>query len=138
MSTVQDTEEKKSIKGIVANIFPIFFKRKNKIGIFSMCCYRIPKEHHNKVAKKYVVINEKQHEVKMLFKRGIKLFTFKLHTYYFNIYKVNFDMDFLQTCPIQNLVRITFAYDGETVESPVAFNTIYLKYNWYNKFHIRI
>lgn len=130
MSTVQDTEEKKAIRGIVANIFPIFFKRKNKIGIFSMCCYRIPKEHRKKVAKKYVIINEKEHVVKTLFKRGIKLFTYKKHTYFFNIYKVSFDMDFLQTCPIQNLIRITFDFDREQVPSPVAFNTIYLKYNF--------
>lgn len=118
----------KKHRGLAVNIFPILYRLKNKLNVFSMCCYRMEKKYAKKKIKdKYVVINEKKHHVKMLLKKGIKLFTFKNHTYYFNIYKVSFDMKHLETCPIQNSVRFTYEFeDGDDLEVLIAYNLIYL------------
>jgi len=121
-------EEKsiKSIKEVVTNLFPIFFQRKNSIGIFSMCAYRINNKYAKNVANKYIVVNDRKFFVNTLFKKGIKLIKIGKYTYFFNIYKVSFDIDFLKTCPLQNLIKITFEYDEEKLEAPVVYNIIHL------------
>lgn len=66
----------------------------------------------------------------MLFNKGFKLLNFKGYTYFFNIYMVKFDMNFLKTCPIQNPILMTFAKGNEIrVEAPVVYNLIYLNKN---------
>jgi len=128
-------EEKsiKNLKEVVKNLFPIFFKKKNKIGIMSICAYRINNKYAKKTPNKYVNINDRNFEIKTLFKKGIKLLRIGKYTYFFNVYKVKFDMDFLKTCPLQNLIKITFEYDEEKIEAPVVYNIIHFnKYKGYN------
>lgn len=127
-------EEKniKNLKEVVTNLFPIFFKKKESIGIMSMCAYRINNKYARSVADKYIVINDRKFEVKTLFKRGIKLLKLGKYTYFVNIYKAKFDIEFLKICPLQNLVKITFDYDNEKVEAPVVYNLIHInKYKGY-------
>ena len=127
MDEISNIEKK--IKGILVNAFPIFFKKKKHIGILSLCAYRIENEYAKEIMDKYVVINDKKHEVNMLFKRGIKFLRYKKFTYFFNIYSVKFDMEFLKTCPIQNGVRVIFAKGDVEVRMPVVYNVIHLKRN---------
>jgi len=119
----------KKIKGILINAFPIFFKRKNNIGLLSLCAYRIEKEYAKEKMEKYIVVNEKRHKVNMLFKRGIKFLKYKNFTYFLNIYKVKFDMEFLKTCPIQNGLRMLLVKDDIEIKIPVVYNIIHLKRN---------
>ena len=88
--------KKEKLKEIASNIFPVFFKRKKNIGIFSLFAYRLRNEYAKEDMDKHIIINEKRHEVKTIFKRGIKLLKFKGYTYYLNLYKVTFDMEFLK------------------------------------------
>ncbi len=125
-----EEKEKKNDKEIVKNLFPIFFKSKEKIGMLSICVYRINNKYAKRKANTYVNINDKKNKVKMLFKKGIKLLKRGKYTYFFNIYKVKFDMEFLKTCPMQNLIKITFEYDdAEKIETSVKYNIIYRKKN---------
>lgn len=120
----------KNIRSILVNAFPIFLKRKGKIGILSLCAYRIENEYVKEEMEKYIVINQKKHKVNMLFKKGIKFLKYKGFTYYFNLYSVKFDMEFLKTCPIQNGIRMTFSKNEDTeIELPVVYNFIHLKRN---------
>lgn len=120
-------KEKKIIKDIAINVLPIFFRKKQKIGIFSICAYRLQNKYSKDYMDKRIVINEKEHKVKMLFKNGIKVLKFKGYSYFLNIYKVTFDMEFLKTCPIQNLIKFTFKNDKQEVLLPVVYNIIHLK-----------
>ena len=124
------TDNIKKVEDILINIFPIFFKRKNKIGIFSLCIYRIKSKNSKKNMDKYIVINEKKEQVKMLFKKGIILLKLKGYSYYLNIYKVTFDMEHLMTCPIQNRIKMTFEKDEQSVEMPVIYSLIYFNRNF--------
>lgn len=124
---MNEIQEKKQIEGIAVNAFPIFYKKKGKIGIFSMCMYRLKNEYARQSFDKNVVINEKNHCLKMLFKNGLKLLKFKKYTYFFNIYKVNFEMEFLKTCPIQNGIKFTFSNNKAEIVLPVVYNVIHLK-----------
>lgn len=120
----------KEIKNILVNIFPVFLKARERIGILSLCAYRIENKYAKEKLEKYIVINEKKHNVKMLFDKGITLLKFKGYTYFFNIYKVKFDMEFLKTCPIQNPIIMTFAKENNIrIEAPVVYNIIYLNKN---------
>ena len=58
MSEISDI--KKTIKGILVNAFPIFFKYKQDIGILSFCAYRIENEYAKENLEKYIVVNEKK------------------------------------------------------------------------------
>lgn len=117
---------KKQVAEVFVNAFPIFFKKKSDIGIFSLCAYRINNKCANEKMEKYIIINEKKFIVKTIFKKGIKFFKYKNYTYFFNIYKVKFDTNFLKTCPIQNGIRVTFENKEENIEMPVIYNIIYL------------
>ena len=114
------------LENILVNFAPFYYKHKNNIGIFSMCAYRIKNEHAKKNMDKYITINEKRYPVKMLFKKGIKFFKFGDYTYFFNIYKVSFDMDFLKTCPIQNAIKMTFFDGNDEAVLPVVYNIVFL------------
>lgn len=127
-----ENNEKKQIKDIAINLLPIFFRKKQKIGIVSMCAYRLQNKYSKDNMDKYIVINKKEHKVKMLFKRGIKVLKFKGYSYFLNIYKVTFDMEFLKTCPIQNLIKFTFKGGKEEVTLPVVYNIVHFtKYKGY-------
>lgn len=115
-----------TLKEVVTNLFPIFFKRKNNIGILSICAYRINNKCANKKFKKYIIINDKKIEVRTFFKQGIKLLRIGKYTYFLNIYKVKFDMSHLKTCPLQNILKITFEFDTEKLEVPIVYNIIHL------------
>lgn len=117
---------KKQVAEVFVNAFPIFFKKKSNIGIFSLCAYRINNKCANEKMEKYIIINEKKFIVKTIFKKGIKFLKYKNYTYFFNIYKVKFDTNFLKTCPIQNGIRVTFENKEENIEMPVIYNIIYL------------
>lgn len=119
-------EIKKQVAEVLVNAFPIFFKKKKNIGIMSLCAYRIENKCANEEMEKYIIINEKKFQVKTLFKKGIKFFKHKNYTYFFNIYKVKFDTDFLKTCPIQNGIKVTFEKNEEKIEMPVVYNILYL------------
>ena len=118
--------EKKKVKDILINVFPIFFKKKQKIGIISLCAYRIQNEYAKENMQKYIQINEKKYKVNMLFKRGIKILKLKGFTYFINVYSSKFDINFLKTCPIQNLIKIRFEKNNKTIEIPVVYNILYL------------
>lgn len=117
---------KKEVANVLVNALPIFFRKKDNIGILSLCAYRIENKYADEKMTKYIVINEKKFKVKMLLKKGIKFLKFKKFTYFFNIYIAKFEMDFLKTCPIQNGVRITFEKDEEKIEMPVVYNILHL------------
>ena len=117
----------KNLKSILVNAFPIFFKRKGKIGILSLCAYRIENQCAKEKFEKYVVINKEKFKVRMLLKKGIKFFKYKNFTYFFNIYLVKFDIEFLKTCPIQNQIIMTFDNENNIQEKlPVIYNIIHL------------
>ena len=113
--------------GVIANIFPIFFERKDRIGIYSMCLERIEKDFVKDIRTKYIEINEKKFYLKTLFKKSLKLITFKGFTYLFNVYKVTFDKQHLTTCPIQNIIRVSVNEDIPELVFPVVYNAIYLR-----------
>ena len=122
-------KKQEKIKEIATNIFPIFFKRKKKLGVLSLFVYRLRNEYEKDVGDKYIVINERKHTLKTLLKKGIKLLKFRGYTYFLNIYKVSFDIEFLKTCPIQNGIRFTMISNGEELTFPVAYNIIHLNRN---------
>ena len=123
-NSAKNIKSVKDIKNIFINIFPIFLKTKNKIGIFSMCAYRIPKKNKVNIFSKYLQIHEEKFEVKTLLKRGIGV-TFGKYTYYFNIYKVMGDVQKLIYNPPQNLCSMIFESDNINLELPMVYNLIY-------------
>ena len=44
----------KDLKNIFVNLFPIFFRRKNKIGLISLCCYRYEKIYQKEKFDRYL------------------------------------------------------------------------------------
>lgn len=124
-----NNNERKTFESIVANFCPIFFRTKSKIGILSLCVYRLKNKYEKEVFEKNIIINDKNHKVNMLFKKGLSFLKFKGYSYFFNIYSVKFDTEFLKTCPIQNGIRMTFINTNENnilIEAPVVYNAIYL------------
>ena len=115
----------KDVKNVYVNIFPIFFKTKKEIGIFSMCAYRILKKDKNDYDK-YLKLNDDLFNVKTLFKRGIGISIGK-YIYYFNIYTSKIDVDKVINYPPQNLCTIIFKGNKE-IELPMVYNAIYYKY----------
>ena len=115
----------KDLKNVFINIFPIFFKRKKRIGIFSMCAYRLLKEEKGNY-KKYAKLNDDLFEIKTLFKNKIGI-KYGKYIYYFNIYKVSIDVDEVKSYPPQNLFHIVFKNKNNEIEFPVVYNAIYYK-----------
>ena len=115
----------KDISEVFINLFPIFFRRKNSIGIFSMCFYRILKEDKG-IYKKYAKLNNDLFEIKTLFKNKLGIKKGK-YIYYFNIYKVSIDVDKVKSYPPQNLFHIVFKNKNNEIEFPVVYNAIYYK-----------
>ena len=124
---MKDLEGINKYEGLACNIFPLFYKFKKKIGIFSLCVYRIKNKYSKDISEKYVNINNKKFNIKMLFKRGLKILRYRDYTYFLNIYKISFDMFYLKTCPIQNNIKFTFKCTQHEVDMPVAYNIIYIK-----------
>lgn len=117
----------KLVREIATNLFPIFYKRKNSINLLSIVFYRLEKQNKDKKYNQYIYINEKNVETKRLLKRGMKLFTYGKYTYFFNIYKAKFEMDFLKKCPIQNSLKLKFENADEEHILPLVYNIIYRK-----------
>lgn len=116
----------KDLRGVFVNLFPIFYKGKNKIGIFSMCAYRIPIENKNDDFKKYMNINNTQFKLQTLFKKGIGL-KVKKYMYYINVYRVSINTDELTDMPVQNVCFIDLVSDKTTLTLPIVYNAIYYK-----------
>lgn len=123
-NSVKTIKSVKDIKNVFVNIFPIFLKSKKKIGIFSMCAYRIPKENKKTNFSKYLQIHEDKFKIKTIFKRGIG-FSIGKYVYYFNIYKVYIDVEKMIYYPPQNLCVMIFESDNIKLELPMVYNLIY-------------
>lgn len=117
----------KLVREIATNVFPVFFKSKNSLGILSLIFYRLEKQNKNKIYDKYIYINEQDVPMKTLFKKGIKLFTKGKYTYFFNAYKVKFNIDFLKQCPLQNILKVKFVMNKEEHVMPLVYNLIHIK-----------
>ncbi len=63
----------KDLKNIFVNLFPIFFRRKNKIGLISLCCYRYEKIYQKEKFDRYLYIRKKYYPIKFLLGKGIKI-----------------------------------------------------------------
>ena len=122
--TFSEIKTVKDIKGIFVNIFPIFFKTKKTIGIFSMCAYRYDRHLKKESFDKYLVLREEKFPIKTLFKKGIRV-PFKKYNYYFNIYKVSIECDKLVNNPPQNLCKVNFINDDTNLVMPMIYNLIY-------------
>ncbi len=114
----------KDIESIFINIFPIFYKTKNNLGIFSMCAYRIPVKNKNKIFNKYLRLNDDLFPIKTIFKRGIGI-KIKKYAYYFNIYKVSINCEKVVSYPPQNLFHVLFKNNDVNIEMPMIYNLIY-------------
>ena len=68
---IENIQSIKDVKGIVTNLFPIFYRRKGHIGIFSMCFYRIEKNKKKNKYDKYLSLNDDLFKMNTLFKRGL-------------------------------------------------------------------
>ncbi len=124
---VEKIKSVKDIKDILINVFPIFFSNKKQVGIFSMCFYRINKNSKNKLYKKYIKLNNDYFEVKMILKNGLGGVTLGDYVYYFNVYKVKFDLDKISKYSPQNLFKFVFKEKGREIVMPVVYNLIHLK-----------
>ena len=113
----------KDIKEVFINLFPIFFKTKKNIGIFSICFYRVKDK---QVYDKYLKLNDDLFKIKTLFKRGIGI-KIRKYIYYFNVYKVNIDTDKVKKYPPQNLCSIIFKNNKTEIKLPMIYNLIYFK-----------
>ena len=114
----------KDLKEIFMNIFPIFYKTKKRIGIISLCAYRIKKEDKKNKYKKSIVINDDKYIVKTLFKKNIGLSIGK-YTYCFNAYKASIDVKKIKSYPTQNLCIISFESKNSNIIMPFVYNGIY-------------
>ena len=114
------------IKNIFINVFPIFFKRKKHLGIFSMCFYRVEKKYKNKKFNLNYLINNEKYKLKLYLGKGIH---FKIggFIYYFNIYKLKVDTSKVKNNPPQNLCLIDFEFSDHDVHAPIVYNVIYYK-----------
>ena len=117
----------KDIKEILINVFPIFFRSKKQVGIFSMCFYRISKGNKSKIFEMYVRLNKDYFEVKMLFKRGFGGIKLGKYIYYFNIYRVKFDLEKISSYSPQNLFKFVFKDKNKEILMPVLYNLLHVK-----------
>lgn len=115
----------KDIKDILINVFPIFFRNKKQVGIFSMCFYRISKNNKSKAFKRYIKLNNDYFEVKMILKNGLGGVTLGNYIYYFNIYKVKFDLDKVSRYSPQNLIKVVFKDKNKEIIIPVVYNLLH-------------
>ena len=118
----------KDIKNIFVNFFPIFYKRKGKLGFISLCCYRYEKIYKKEKFERYAMVRKNKYPIKFLFKKSLRLIG-KKYNYYFNICKVSVDVDDLKNCPPQNLFAVRFINNERVLKFPVVYNAIY-----YNKY----
>ena len=125
---VKDIKSIKDIKNIFANIFPIFFKNKKRIGYISLVCYRYEKIYKKIKFDRCMKIRGVLYPIKFFLGRGIRIGIGKYH-YYFNIAKVSIPSEDLKTLPPQNLCIIRFIKDDLMLKFPVVYNAIY-----YNKY----
>lgn len=124
-----DYKKIKSIKDLTTvfvNIFPIFFKTKKELGIFSMCAYRYSKEHKKKIFTKYLKLQNNKFKVRTLFKKGIG-FTIGKYVYYFNVINIKIDPEVIKNNPPQNLCTMEFESGKDILELPIVYNAIYYK-----------
>ncbi len=124
---IENIKSIKDVNEIVTNLFPIFFKKDNDIGILTMCFYRINKKYKSESFNKYLKLNDDEYEMKTLFKKGIGGISIGKYTYYFNIYKCKIAMEKLAGYPPQNLVKCVFRNDNREIIMPVVYNLIHLK-----------
>ena len=115
----------KDLTSVFINIFPIFFKTKNTLGIFSMCAYRYLKEDKGKYLK-YLILNDDMFKIKTLFKNGLG-FNIGKYVYYFNIYIVKVDTNKVILYPPQNLCTLVFKNNNKEIFFPIVYNAIYYK-----------
>lgn len=116
----------KDLQGVFVNIFPLFFRRKNAIGIFSTCVYRIPISFDHKTLKIYFNINNQEYLIKTLFKRGLH-FKKGNYLYFLNLYKIKIDTRKIMKFPPQNICLASFKNKNETLITPIVYNAIYYK-----------
>lgn len=124
---IENIKSVKDIKGIVTNLFPIFYRRKKFIGILSMFFYRINKKKKKNNFKKYLNLNEDYFEMKTLFKKGLGGISIGKYTYYFNIYNAKIPFDTIAGYPPQNLIKVVFKDNNIKVVMPLVYNLIHLK-----------
>ena len=118
----------KDLKNIFVNLFPIFFRRKNKIGLISLCCYRYEKIYQKEKFDRYLYVRKKYYPIKFLLGKGIKI-NGRKYSYFFNISKISIDASDLKQCPPQNLCVVRFINENRVLKFPVVYNAIY-----YNKY----
>lgn len=121
----RDIKSVKDITNIFVNFLPIFYKRKKKIGIFSLCAYRMEKDKGKNIYEKYLKIDEDKYLIKTLFKRGFKINIGK-YSYFFNLYKCSINVENVISYPPQNLCAVIFSKNNsEEMIFPVVYNAIY-------------
>lgn len=126
-NNIEKIKSIKDIKEIMTNLFPIFFKTKKYIGIFSICFYRIQKNEINKPYKKFLKINDDYYKMNTLFKKGIGGLKLNNYRYYFNIYLVKILKNKIITYPPQNLIKVVFKSNDYNIYMPLVYNLIYFK-----------
>ncbi len=117
----------KELKSVFVNVFPIFFRGKKHLGIFSMCFYRIEKKYCKQKFNISFSIHEDEFKLKTLFKKGIHI-RIKGFVYYFNIYKVKIETDKVSGYPPQNVCLAKFNFEKDEVLAPIVYNLIYYKF----------
>lgn len=115
----------KDIKNVCINAFPIFFNKKDKIGIISMCFYRVDKNILN--YEKYIKLNKDYYKLNTLFKKGLFGIPIGKYKYYLNFYKVEFEKDKLIKYPPQNLLKVVLKNKKEQLVLPLVYNIIHFK-----------
>ena len=107
---------KKNKQFIFANIFPVFFKIKNQLALFSLCAYIGKIETHKfKIKIEDITINPF-----FLLKNGIKV-PFK--NVYINFYHFKIEAEKCLNLPIQNSILVT----DDVIDSRIVYNLIYFK-----------
>ena len=124
--SIKNIKSIKDITNIFVNIFPIFFKNKNNIGILSLCAYRLPKEYKNQIFFKYLSLNNDKYPLKTILPKGIGI-TIKKYKYYLNIYIVKIHTETIVNYPPQNLCTILFEKNNDKLIFPLVYNAIYYK-----------
>ena len=108
------------ITNICVNIFPISYI-KNGLNLFAFSIYRVNK--NEKVDSLKISINDILFDIKTLFKKGIKLITYKNYSYYFNVYKLNIPYSKIKDFPIQNPIYLLINNN----KLPIVYNLFNLK-----------
>ncbi len=117
------------IKLLLANLFPIFFKYKNGIGLFSLCLIKTNIKGFN--AHKIVLqAGEVRGNCSFWLKKGIPL----VKGFRLNFYRIKFDLDSFTGSAIQNRLRLMYNVNGELIDPSVRYNIMNHKNS---KFKIR-